>query len=867
MVTHPPSLVQPIGVRTYRALLVGLIFVVVLLLALITLPPLTNGRAEALRTHLDTDVQAFAATLTATENSVQEMQAATRGYLLTQAPAFLEQYRAAQDGLPARLQDLTDLGPQVDSAMAAQVADLVEVVERWQDEGSDYQINLVQQGRMPEAIAAVAEGTSQVTFDSFRGRVNDLQEQTQARQAALVAQINRARSLQIALTSGLGALGLLAVGFVIVGFRSLVTVMRALQSARERAAALAQEARVERQRLQAVFDHSPEGLVMAEAPEGQISLANPAAVALLGLPTPNADLGAQLWTGRVFRLGGEPYPLDELPLVRTIAHGETCRGVELMIEQPDGQRVPVLLTSVPLHSEDGALRGAVAVFQDLRRLREVERLKSDFVALVSHELRTPLTAIQGCVQTLLGGGEADSARTHEFLQIIAEQGDRLQDLIDNLLSLSQVEAGALRLRRELIQPQQVIQSALRQLRDRMSGLRVQADLAPTLPLVSADSRRVEQVLFNLLDNARKFAPPGSTITVRAEQTDGTVVISVTDQGPGIPVADRERVFERFYQLEQPTTRNVGGSGLGLAICKAIVEAHGGWIGVTAAPGGGASFAFSLPAMPIDEAHALTAGSNVLVQPRVGKTEVLVVDDDPALRRLLETSLPDAGYRVQTAIEAQAALEMVIQQPPDIILLDIMLPGADGFTLCKQLREWTTVPIIMLTARAAEKDVVLGLQLGADDYLTKPFRASELLARIEAVLRRAQIEPAPDGPSLIQLDGLTIDLAQRRVAVDGADVELTPIEYQILTYLARHAGQVLTHSQILKEVWGEAYSGENHYLWVHIAHLRQKLEPKGKGIRYIHTERGVGYRLDKPISTHINDVAEKKATGAAPEISS
>jgi DNA-binding response OmpR family regulator/signal transduction histidine kinase/CHASE3 domain sensor protein len=858
MATHTSSLAEPTGARTYRALLVGLIFVVVLLLALITLPPLTNGRAEALRTHLDTDVQAFAATLTTTENSVQEMQAATRGYLLTQAPAFLEQYQAAQDGLPARLQDLTELGPRVDSAMAAQVAELVQVVERWQYDGSGYQIDLVQQGRVAEAIAAVAEGKSQTTFDSFRERVNDLQERTQAKQAALVAQINRARNLQIALTSGLGALGLLAVGFMIVGFRSLVSLMRALQSARERATALAQEARVERQRLQTVFDHSPEGLVMAEAPHGQISLANPAAQALLGMLTPDAGLRAQAWTQRVFRLGGEPYALDEFPLVRTLAHGETCRGVELMIEQPDGQRAPVLLTSVPLHSEDGQLRGAVAVFQDLRRLREVERLKSDFVALVSHELRTPLTAIQGCVQTLLGGREADPSRTHEFLQIIAEQGDRLQDLIDNLLSLSQVEAGALRLRRELVQPQQLIQSVLRQFRDRLSGLRVQADLAPGLPLVSADSRRIEQVLFNLLDNARKFAPPGSAITVRAEQTDGTVVISVVDQGPGIPAAERERVFERFYQLEQPAIRNVGGSGLGLAICKAIVEAHGGSIGVTAVPGGGASFAFSLPAMPVDEAQGLTAGPNVLVQPRIGKTEVLVVDDDPALRRLLETSLPDAGYHVQTAIEAQAALEAVAQQPPDIILLDIMLPGADGFTLCKQLREWTSVPIIMLTARAAEKDVVLGLQLGADDYITKPFRASELIARIEAVLRRAQLEAAPDGPSRIQLNGLMIDLAQRRVSVDGADVELTPIEYQILAYLARHAGQVLTHSQILKEVWGEAYSAENHYLWVHIAHLRQKLEPKGKRTRYIHTERGVGYRLDKPVPAHTNDDAGRLA---------
>jgi two-component system KDP operon response regulator KdpE/two-component system response regulator VicR len=838
------ALDQPFQERTQRALLVGLIFVVVLLLALITLPPLTSGRADALRVHLDTDVQAFAVTLTAIENNAQEMQAAARAYILTQQPAFLEQYRAAHDGLPARLEDLSQRAVRVDETLETPSIELVQTMERWQLEGSDRQIGLVRQGRVSEAVAEVASGQSQALFDSIRGRINDLQEQVQANQTALLAQINRARTLQTAITSGLAVLGLLAVGFVLIGFRSLVALTRALQAERQRAAALAEQASAERQRLQTVFDYSPEGLVFAEAPGGQIRLANPAAAALLGEIAPDAALRAQPWVRRVYRPGGEPCAPDELPLLQSIEHGEARRGVELIVEQPGGQRVPVLITSMPLHAEQGALRGAVAFFQDLRLLREVERLKSDFVALVSHELRTPLTAIQGCVQTLLSGGEADPKRTHEFLQIIAEQGDRLQELIDNLLSLSQVEAGALRLRRELVQPEQLLQSVLRQLRDRLSGLRVQTDFAAGKRLVSADPRRIEQVLFNLLDNARKFSPSGSVITIYTKHSADTVTLGVRDQGPGIPARERERVFERFYQLEQTTTRNVGGSGLGLAICKAIVEAHGGHIWVAEAPGHGAEFAFSLPAMHETETLQAPRAPAALLQPHNGATYVLVVDDDPALRRLLESNLPDAGYQVQTVVEAQAALEIVIQQPPDVILLDVMLPGMDGFTLCKQLREWTSVPIIMLSARAAEKDVVLGLQVGADDYVTKPFRANELIARIEAVLRRSQPDVPTGNPSLIQVDVLAIDLAQRRITLDGVDVALTPLEYQILAYLARHAGQVLTHSQILQEVWGEEYSGENHYLWVHIAHLRQKLEPDSKQPRYILTERGVGYRLAK-----------------------
>ncbi len=140
--------------------------------------------------------------------------------------------------------------------------------------------------------------------------------------------------------------------------------------------------------------------------------------------------------------------------------------------------------------------------------------------------------------------------------------------------------------------------------------------------------------------------------------------------------------------------------------------------------------------------------------------------------------------------------------------------------------------------------MLGLQMGADDYVTKPFRANELIARMEAVLRRAQPDTSPAALSLIQAGDLAIDLAQRRVTVAGLQIDLTPIEYQILALLARHPGQVLTHAQILHDVWGEAYSTENHYLWVHIAHLRQKLEPNSKRPRYILTERGVGYRLAK-----------------------
>jgi DNA-binding response OmpR family regulator/anti-sigma regulatory factor (Ser/Thr protein kinase) len=476
-------------------------------------------------------------------------------------------------------------------------------------------------------------------------------------------------------------------------------------------------------------------------------------------------------------------------------------------------------------------------------LHEVERLKSDFVALVSHELRTPLTTIKGCTDTLLRGvALSDSARVREFVQIIDEQGERLQELIDNLLSLSQLEAGALRLRRELVAIPPILHGVVRQMADRLSSLRVQVEAPATLPLVSADARRIEQVVSNLLDNACKFSPEGGIVTVRAIARDGNLIVSVSDQGPGIPSGEHEHVFERFYQVEQPATRQVGGSGLGLAICKSLIEAHGGQIWIDDSYTAGTAISFSLPAIPAEDSTQNANGVNLLAREVVGATHVLVVDDDPALRRILDSGLQDAGYQVRTVVEAQAAIEAVTQHTFDIILLDLMLPGVDGFTLCKQLREWTNLPIIMLTARAAEQDIVHGLQAGADDYVTKPFRLNELIARIEAVLRRSKADVAPGELSLIQTGDLTIDLAQRQVTLAREPVDLTPTEYGILMHLARHVGQVLTHEQILKAVWGEDHGDENHYLWVHIAHLRQKIEADTKQPRYIETARGVGYRL-------------------------
>lgn len=221
-------------------------------------------------------------------------------------------------------------------------------------------------------------------------------------------------------------------------------------------------------------------------------------------------------------------------------------------------------------------------------------------------------------------------------------------------------------------------------------------------------------------------------------------------------------------------------------------------------------------------------------------KVLVIDDEAPIRRFLKASLDPAEYRVFEADTAGSGIRAVATENPDIVLLDLGLPDADGIDVALSLREWTEVPIIVLSARGQESDKVAALDAGADDYLTKPFGVNELTARIRVALRHAR-KDAPSEP-VVEFGDVRLDFSTRRVLRNTSEVHLTPNEYKLLALLARHMGKVLTHRQILREVWGEAYIDESHYLRVYMAQLRQKLENDPAQPTYLVTETGVGYRL-------------------------
>jgi len=221
--------------------------------------------------------------------------------------------------------------------------------------------------------------------------------------------------------------------------------------------------------------------------------------------------------------------------------------------------------------------------------------------------------------------------------------------------------------------------------------------------------------------------------------------------------------------------------------------------------------------------------------------VLIVEDEPQMQRFLRASLTSHGFQVREAASGASAVTEATTHNPNLILLDLGLPDVDGIDLTRQLREWSRVPIIVISARGREEDKVEALDAGADDYLTKPFGVNELLARIRVAIRHAEQASSEKSTPVIDIGGLHLDLDRRQVLVNEREVHLTPIEYKLLVLLAKNAGKVLTHRQILKEVWGPAYAGQSHYVRVRMAELRKKIETDA-GPKLFVTEPGVGYRL-------------------------
>ena len=597
--------------------------------------------------------------------------------------------------------------------------------------------------------------------------------------------------------------------------------------------------------LETLVDMSPVGVVVFDATTGTPVLLNREGRRIVdGLRNPEQTAEQLLDALTYRRADGREVSLEELPLAQALRRGETLRAEEIIMQVPDGRSVTTLVNATPIRSAMGDVESVVVTVQDMSPLEQQERQRAEFLGLVSRELRAPLTSIKGSAAAVLGATSVlDAAEVHQFFQIIDGQADHMLGLISDLLDMARIEAGMLSVSPEPSDVTSLVDRARRIILSGLSRPSLQVDLPLDLPRVHADRPRIVQVLGNLLANAAQHAPESSTVWVTAESVDAHVAVSVVDRGVGISAEHLPHLFRKFSRREDATPGDgIGETGLGLAVCRGIVEAHGGRIWAESdGPGRGARFTFTIPA--VTEAASAPASHAARAGP-LGhqRTRLLVVDDDPQMLRFVRVELSKVGYDVLATGDPAEALEQLRKQRPHLALVDLVLPDTDGIALMQDILAVADIPVILLSAYGRDEVIASALELGADDYIVKPFSPTELSARIHAALRRRTTRTDVEPAEPLVLGDLTIEFAERRVTVAGQPVSLTATEYDLLAELAVHVGQVVTHDQLLARVWGPTAARDVRVIRTHLTRLRRKLGEDASNPTYIFAQPRVGYRL-------------------------
>ena len=603
--------------------------------------------------------------------------------------------------------------------------------------------------------------------------------------------------------------------------------------------------------LEALVNISPVGVLVFDARTGDlVSLNQESRRIVRGLRAPGRSQAEILSVLTFRRPDGREIPLDQMPTERAIRSGETVRAEEIVIQLPDGQTVTTVVNATPIRSEDGEIVSVVATIQDMTPREEQERLRTEFLGMVSHELRTPLTTIKGSAATLLSASSAlDTAEMRQFFQIIDQQADHMRGLISDLLDVTRIEAGTLSVAPEPTDVAALVDQARKTFLHGGARNSVEVDLSPDLPRIGVDRQRLTQVLNNLFSNASRYSPDWSTIRVSASVQDVYVAISVLDEGRGVSAERLPYLFGKFSRLDsEDLNQRIEGEGLGLAICKGIVETHGGRIWAESGGRGlGTRFIFTIPAAD-EAANGSAPGLGTLSanseQTARGRARILAVDDEPQILRHVRNTLSEVGYTPIVTGDPEEVERLIEVEKPHLVLLDLMLPGTDGIALMKRILEITDVPVIFLSGYGGDQNIVRAFEMGAADYIVKPFSPTELVARIEASLRRQAVSDQTRAREPYVLGDLTISYAERRVTVAGCPVQLTATEYKLLFELSVNAGRVLTQDQLLRRIWGPDYSGDSRLLRSFVKKLRHKLKDDADSPRYIFTQPRVGYRMAK-----------------------
>ena len=593
-----------------------------------------------------------------------------------------------------------------------------------------------------------------------------------------------------------------------------------------------------RRDLEALIETSPAGVVVFDGASGRMLSYNREARRIVeSLRMPGRPLEELLGTVVCRRADGREMSLAEFPLAQQFASAETVRSEEVVLSVPDGRSVRTLINATPIEAEGPVPGSVVVTMQDLAPLDEVERMRTEFLGLVSHELRTPLTAIKGSAAVLMEQPTGlDPAEMREFFRIIVEQADQMRGLISDLLDTGRIDSGTLSVSPEPSAVVDLVEGARSAFLTGHGRRGIVVDLDVDLPPVMADRRRVVQVLNNLLANAARHTPAEAVIRVAAVRDGQHVAISVADDGAGVDPGLLPHLFRR----------NVGGAGgtasqgLGLAICKGLVEAHGGRIRAASdGLGEGTTITFTIPAAtePGGAAGAAPRGAST-AEPQE-RARILVVDDDSRMLRFVRDTLTKAGYAPLVTGAPDDLAGLIRAERPQLVLLDLLLPGRGGIELLEEVPELSDLPVILISGYGRDETVARAFELGADDYIVKPFSATELVARIRAALRRHR------EPETFVLGELAIEYESRRVTVGGAEVELTATEYKLLRLLSVNAGRVVHFDTLIRRIWDGRDGADPNLVRIFVRTLRRKLGESAEKPTWIFNRRGVGYRMPRP----------------------
>ena len=473
---------------------------------------------------------------------------------------------------------------------------------------------------------------------------------------------------------------------------------------------------------------------------------------------------------------------------------------------------------------------AILLGRSVQHQVRVTRLKTDLVAAVSHELKTPLSSMRLLVDALLEDNHLDEVKTREYLRLIANENQRLSRVIDNFLTFSRIERNRLQLAFAAVTPAHIVALVMEAMRERFPSAptHILVETEPGLPTLRADDHALVMALLNLLDNAYKYTarrshdPPADLSRRRSDRVCGAG--QWHRHFSGRAGAHLWPVLPRRRQTGRPRRRirsRAGDRRLHRAVARR--RRHG-----RERAGCG------------QHIHAVGAVRHVDGSRGMSAARILIVEDEAPLLRGLVDMFEGKGYRVTSATDGRIGLELALSSSPDLILLDIMLPNTNGYEICRAVRDrGLQMPIVMLTAKGQERDVILGLNLGADDYVTKPFRIAELVARVSAFLRRREA----GRPLVCRFGPFALNLAAHRLFRDGTAVDLTAKEFKLLSYFVERRGCALTRDDILNAVWGHSVFVTPRSVDRCVATLRAKIDSDDRP--FIETIRDVGYRFDPP----------------------